>query len=1136
MARRAAFGENLVVIHNEDTEGSISGLGELRARRPGKTDEKDHAVRLARHDVKIRISGNVARTEIEEVFSNETDDELEGLYRFPLPPGAQMERLALDVDGKLVDGEFVDSARAQAIWRGIIHHAAPTAPKPREELVWVPGPWRDPALLEWKRGGRFELKIFPIPKRGSRRVVLAYTEVVAPASGVRRYTYPLPQSTSSDLVVDAFHVDAQVVGHDRDAGVKVRGYELTRTESGGEVKLTASEKSFRPSGDLVLEYALPDKGKPLTAFAYEMPPASAARPGAAPERFAALALRPRLPKWTDVRPRDQVIVVDSGRAMFGERFQRARRLAVQVAQEMDRRDRVTVVACDVRCKPLGAGFVGPGSGAAQDIGAFLSGVTPDGASDLVGAVRAAAQVRGRDGSRDLRVVLISSGSASAGYRSLDRAADEVKDALVDGRSSLVAVPVGTDADTAFLGEMARGGGGVVVPYQPGAQLASAALDVLNATYGTALRDVELKLPDGLVDVAPAALPPLRAGSETLVAARMTRDRVEGDLVLKGTVGGEPFEEKIAISLTATATPGNAFVPRLYAANRIADREVRGSDTAKAELIDLSRRFAVPSRFTSLLVLESEAMFQAFGIARERRGPSWNAEQGQAAFMAAGEPAADEARSEGMDDLRSAHASATPAPSAATAGPRGDSNGMGLSGTLGAGPGNAPQKAARDEAEDKKSKDAPAPPMARAAPTTPPWDPSPGRRGGQWMRRVWHRVAVVHEDVGLAAPADRIAAARAALAAAPDERGKHRELARLLALTGDVKELEGVLTRWSERDPLDVDAVAWRADLAARTGDRDAALRVLSGTLAQSTSNPLELARLAQAAAEAFERVQDPAACALRVTVSELRLQDVEAAARAIRCEEPSRPRSAARFRARFVEPAKKSALDAALTKLAAEKIEASRGDVVVSATWEGGEDLDIAIVDPAGARASVVSRLSGVRVVDATSRDREEIGLSNAKAGNFIVEIARATKGDRPVSGKLKITSSGATKTIPFVLSGERATVARVEARYESELVPTEGVGIGWDGGLAPFDRGAAMSAVRGVSVAACGNDGPITPGRVRIVFDPSGRVQAAAVEAPFSGTRTGACVASRYRTVRIPPFAGGAVTVVFPFRAALAE
>ncbi len=138
----------------------------------------------------------MARTEVDETFTNDTDEELEGIFRFPLPPGAQIEKLSLEVDGKLVDGAFVDRDKGAAIWRGVIQNAAPKAPRPKEEILWVPGPWRDPALLEWQRGGRFELKIFPIPRRGSRRVVLTYTQTVDQSAGIRRFTYPLAHDPS----------------------------------------------------------------------------------------------------------------------------------------------------------------------------------------------------------------------------------------------------------------------------------------------------------------------------------------------------------------------------------------------------------------------------------------------------------------------------------------------------------------------------------------------------------------------------------------------------------------------------------------------------------------------------------------------------------------------------------------------------------------------------------------------------------------------------------------------------------------------------------------------------------------------------------------------------------------------------
>ena len=1127
MAKRSAFGEALVV-HNEDTEPETSGLGELRAKKPGKTDEKDHAVRLSRHDVKVRIAGAVARTEIEEVFSNDTDDELEGLYRFPLPSGAQIERLALDVDGKLVEGEFVDASRAQAIWRGVIHNAAPTAPKPREELVWVPGPWRDPALLEWKRGGRFELKIFPIPKRGSRRVVIAYTETVAPSSGVRRYTYPLPHATASDLVIEKMHVDAKVVGFDKADEVRVRGYELRRGDGPKEVTFTADETSFRPSGDLVIEYGTGDKGSPMSSYAFT----TAARDGKPGEHYATIALRPTLPKWTDVRPRDQVIVVDTGRSMFGERFQRARRLAAQIVQEMDRRDRVTVIACDIRCKPLAAGFVGPGSGAAHDVDAFLSAMTPDGASDLVGAVDAASKVQGHDGARDLRITLLSSGNATAGHKSLGRVAAEVHDRVGAALATQVsAVPIGSDADVALLGEIAKGGGGVVVPYQPGERLAQAAFSVLNASYGTVLRDATLTLPEGLADSAPSVLPPLRAGGETLVAARMTRDKVEGEVILRGTVGGEPFEQKVPLALVATDAPANAFVPRIFAEKRIADRELVGGPGAKAELVDLSKRFAVPSRATSLLVLESEAMFQAFGVGRTKRDASFTGDEVALGTVAkSGAPDAEE-KAEASDKGKSRGDEAD------------DTRDLGGLGSLGfrAPAEPSPKKESRDIAPSQSAPAAaPITPVApsgagaatesKARRAAPDWNSGRGRGGGEWMRRVWRRVAQVHEGSLATVPSEKLTAARTALLAAPDERNRHRDLAKLLAQTNDLQELEAVLTKWNERDPLDADAVAWRSDLMARKGEREAAMRVLTGALSSPTLTPREASKLAQAAAETYERMNDSAACSLRVAASELASDDVDMAARAVLCEEAAgRTKSGERLRAAFNGP-KRAALEAAITRFKNEKSEGAHGDVVVSATWEGPEDLDLAIVDPSGARASLVSRMPGVHVVSPMASGHEELGIANAKAGAFVVEVVRGTRGTRPVSGTVKISSGGQVKSVPFVLTDSRVVVGRVDAHYEETLVSERGES--FTGGGVPivsraFDRAGAQAALFQVNVQSCARGGASGPGHVMVTFLPNGGVGSAILDSgPFQATSVGGCIAGRFRALRVAPFVGAPVSI----------
>src|SRR5204863_5916940 len=98
-------------------------------------------------------------------------------------------------------------------------------------------------------------------------------------------------------------------------------------------------------------------------------------------------------------------------------------------------------------------------------------------------------------------------------------------------------------------------------------------------------------------------------------ARMASDHVTGDLVLHGDVGGEPFEQRYAVDLVPSASAGNLFVPALWASRTIERLELENRGEDEARIIALSRAYSVMSRHTSLLVLESEAMFRAFGIDR-----------------------------------------------------------------------------------------------------------------------------------------------------------------------------------------------------------------------------------------------------------------------------------------------------------------------------------------------------------------------------------------------------------------------------------------------------------------------------------------------------------------------------------------
>ena len=68
---------------------------------------------MLNHKVTIAIEDQVAVTHVEQTFRNHTDRPLEATYVFPVPKGASVNKFTMWVDGKEVNGELVEAAKAR---------------------------------------------------------------------------------------------------------------------------------------------------------------------------------------------------------------------------------------------------------------------------------------------------------------------------------------------------------------------------------------------------------------------------------------------------------------------------------------------------------------------------------------------------------------------------------------------------------------------------------------------------------------------------------------------------------------------------------------------------------------------------------------------------------------------------------------------------------------------------------------------------------------------------------------------------------------------------------------------------------------------------------------------------------------
>lgn len=980
---------------------TIRGIGELRARKPGASNEHASALRLARHHAKIRASGLVAVTEIEEVFANDSDDVLEGIFRFPLPAGASIESLGLEVDGELIQGAFVPRARARQIWTDV------TTAKPQvrdDGILW----YKDPALLEWQRGGRFELRIFPIPAHGSRRVVVRYSQIAPAVGDTRRMQVPLP---SGGQPIDDFALDVAVVGHDPALGLQTSGYRLDGDgASDGGGAFTAER--FTPTGDLVLAWALAERDAPTASWAFADPSPAPLPPGAPAsldprDPFVAIAVHPTLPAGPSRRP-DVVLVVDRSRSMVGERFARARTLAAEIVARLDEEQRARVLACDVTCDEMPAGPLTGGDDARTSVLAFLDGQAPDGGSDAVSSLARAGEVGAAFG-RPFDVVWIGDGAPTVGPTRPATLEAAVAERAAGMR--VFPVPIGADADTDAMTAVARASGGAVVPYVPGQRLDAAALTVVSATWSGVLGSLQVTAPAGVVAVVPPGRP-VRAGEEVLVYARLRPgvSAVDGELVLSGTLDGGTWTRSAPLRIRASDHAGNAFVPRAYAAATIARLEAGGAAADAPEIEAWSTQYRVASRSTSLLVLESAAMFDAYGLARTSVAPSFDgevagtAEAGEEAQAAVGGGAPG-----GTLDLSGGEGMVMQLGYVAAGGIDGGDDGGGGGGYGGGGGGVS-------RSRDLRWSD-------------PTWIP---------YKEVWIRHGSVHPPGFRGdAPAQAVAKARAAYVARGG-RDAAQALVEALLVAGSFAEAGAIADTALDADPLDADLLRARSDATALQGDRDGALRILAGVADARPDAGWLLGWLQSGWAATGATAL---ACDAAIARAELDPNDGLQRGAALGCADAlGWHATTAALRAGYGgDPA---AVEAGVASAGTPDVLSA--DVWIHASWSGGDDLDVSLIGPTGRRYGWLGPRDGdgrARVRGPVSVGDEAVSFAGLKRGAYRIQVSRVAQGGgRPIDGTLEVALPGGdVQRLPFHLDGDTTLGGWLDVRFTRETVILRG-------------------------------------------------------------------------------------------------
>lgn len=152
-------------------------------------NQSEKPLEISHLDVTIEVIGNVATTTYDMIFFNPNSRDLEGELSMPLEDGKEIFRYALGINGKLREGVIVDKIKARKTFEAVV----------RQKI--------DPGIVNKTKGNFFKTKIYPVPAKKSKRVVLGIVETLKSDGGNLFYA----MSTPSKKVIGDFSLTVNVV-------------------------------------------------------------------------------------------------------------------------------------------------------------------------------------------------------------------------------------------------------------------------------------------------------------------------------------------------------------------------------------------------------------------------------------------------------------------------------------------------------------------------------------------------------------------------------------------------------------------------------------------------------------------------------------------------------------------------------------------------------------------------------------------------------------------------------------------------------------------------------------------------------------------------------------------------------------
>jgi Ca-activated chloride channel family protein len=503
-------------------------------------------------------------------------------YIFPLPKGAAFQDLKLSIDGELVSGETMSAAQARAIYEEIVRSQ------------------RDPALVEWMGYGMLRARIFPIAPGEEKKVVVRFQMVAEREGDALRVDYFQGKQSQQNWLAFAgdrnderprasftlTYPSSQTYGnpysptHSLSTSNRGGRREVRAEGSASEVTLLIPVRKSNEPSISVLAYA--PRNEDGFALITLSPPAVAPR----------------------ATPRDVTLVLDVSGSMSGVKIRQAREAGKQVLATLSPSDRFKLIDFSTEVRSFRDEFVRATRENVAEGSRYLESLDASGSTNISGALDAALEGDVPSGRLGL-VLFVTDGEPTIGERNPEAIAARVNRRR--GERRMFSFGVGADLNAALVERLAVEGRGTAQFVRPDESVERAVSIVASRLTSPVVTDIRI-FADGvrLIKRHPSASADLFAGQDYVVLTRYDGSG-SARLRFEGQTSSGPVSWATRASFPESSRE-NAYIARLWATQRVGyltaeKRKSGGSREIDDEIRQLGEKYAIPTEFTSYLVLE-----------------------------------------------------------------------------------------------------------------------------------------------------------------------------------------------------------------------------------------------------------------------------------------------------------------------------------------------------------------------------------------------------------------------------------------------------------------------------------------------------------------------------------------------------